>query len=45
MKSDSPILKHFHLDMTYVNSIHISLAKSNFMALANVKVLEGQSLM
>ena len=44
MKSDSPILKHFHLDMTYVNSIHISLAKSNFMALANVKVLEGQSL-
>ena len=45
MKNDTPILKHFHLDMTYVNSIHISLAKSNLMALANVKVLEGQSPM
>lgn len=45
MKNDTPILKHFHLDMIYVNSIHISLAKSNLMALANVKVLEGQSHM
>lgn len=39
----SPALKHFHPEMTYVDSTHILLAKSNFTVLDNVKRLEGQS--
>lgn len=45
MEKGSPTLKHFHLEITYVNFTHILLAKSNLMDLANVKMLEGQSPM
>ena len=44
MENGSPALKHFYPEMTYVNSTHILLVKSNFTVLANVKGLEGQSL-
>lgn len=44
MKNGTPSLKHFHPEMTCINSTHILMAKSNLMTWANVKRMKGQSL-